>query len=286
MTDNVNNNPAGGAPAAPAAPAAPQQSDSAAWVNSIPEGPARDLVVAKGYKGPADVASAYYNLTRIHTGSGDVIERPKADAKPEDMANWYRTVNGVSADTKYDLKFADGLQVDQTYVEQAKGWFKDAGLRPDQAQLLADKNNEWVQNAAAKIASDAKAKNDADVAALKTKYNAQGAGAYDQLIANGSKAAKALGLSAEFLGRLDAANGVAANLELLAVLGERMGQEAPFRDGHNSDSFATPESARVELAKLKADSAFVTSLLDPKNPMHAVNTRRHADLQKVAYGKR
>jgi hypothetical protein len=275
--------PAAPAPAAPAAPAAPVATD---WLTGVAEGPTRDLMVAKGYKQPSDLANAYYNLNRIHAGSGDVIEKPKADATPEQLNDWYRTVNGISPDTKYDLKFQDGLQVDQTYVETAKGWFKEAGLRPDQAQLLADKNNEWVQQTAAKIANDAKAKNETDVASLKMKYNAQGAGQYDQLIANGAKAAKALGLSPEMLGRLDAANGVAANLELLAVLGERMGVEAPFRDGSPSDIFSTPESARVELAKMSGDKAFVDSLMNPKDPMHAVNTRKHSDLQRIAYAKR
>ncbi|UDL89839.1 hypothetical protein LGH82_33210 [Mesorhizobium sp. PAMC28654] len=270
------------APIAPVAPAAPTD-----WVSGIPEGVARDHVVSKGYKTPGDLAAANYNLMRIHSGSGDVIEKLKADASPQQQSGWYKTVNGIGADTKYDLKFADGLQVDQTYVETAKNWFKDAGLRPDQAQLLADKNNEWVQQAGAKMAEEAKAKNELGIAQLKSKYEAQGAGQYDQLIASGAKAAKALGLSAEMLGRLDAANGVAANLELLAVLGERMGVEAPFRDGAPSISpFSNPEGARVELAKMSGDKAFVDSLMNPKDPMHAVNTRKHSDLQRIAYAKK
>jgi hypothetical protein len=153
--------------------------------------------------------------------------------------------------------------------------------------MLADKNVEYAAQRMEREAAEAKAKNDLAVAQLKQKYDAQGAGQYDQMIANGAKAAKALGLSTDLLNRLDAANGVAANLELLAVLGERMGVEAPFRDGAPSLSpFANPESARVELARLSGDKAFVDSLLNPKDPMHAVNTRKHADLQKVAYAKK
>lgn len=263
------------------------QSDSAAWIASIPEGPARDHVVAKGYKDAAALAQANYNLMRIHTGSADVIERPKADATPEQLADWYKSVNGVTTDTKYDLKFPDGTPVDQTFVETAKNWFKDAGLRPEQAQLLADKQVAYATDIIAKQQAEATANREKEIAQLQQKYAATGdKTAFDAVVANGQKAAQALGLTKEFLDRLDAANGPAVNIELLAMLGQKMGVEAPFHDGGASNPLVSPEAARVELARLSSDKAFVDSLLDTRNPLYQVNTRKHAELQKVAYGKR
>jgi hypothetical protein len=268
---------AGGAAAGGAAPA---------WYEAIPEGPARDHVIAKGYKDPSALAVANYNLTRIHTGSADVIERPAADATPDQVRAFYDRANGVSADTKYDLKFGEGVQVDPALVDSAKGWFKDAGVRPDQAQTLAEKWNTFVSEATAKQANDAKAANDAQIAQLRQKYAGQGPTAFDQLVANGQKAAQTLGLSAEFLDRLDAANGVAVNMELLSMLGAGMGVEAPFRDGApGAGGVNSPEAARVELAKLAGDKAFADSLMDPRNSMHHVNMTKHQDLMKLAYGK-
>jgi hypothetical protein len=69
------------------------------------------------------------------------------------------------------------------------------------------------------------------------------------------------------------------------MLGQKMGVEAPFHDGGLSSPLVSPESARVELARLATDKSFVDSLLDTRNPLHQVNTRKHAELQKVAYAK-
>lgn len=295
MVDTPNNpaqggQPQGGAPAAGGQQPSGQQGGAPAgqqpWYSSLPEGPVRDLMAAKNYAAPANVAEAYYNLNRLHAGSDDVFARPKADATPEQMREFYNTVNGVSGDTKYDLKFDAGVTVDEGYLTAAKDWFKEAGLRPEQAQLLADKNNGFIKAMQDKAANDAKVANETAIGQLRQKYDAQGKGAYDQVIANGQKAARMLGLSGDMLDRLDAANGVAANIELLAVLGERFGGEAPFREGGAAGSpFSSPEAARVELERLSSDKAFQDSLLDPKHLMHGTNSRKHSDLMKLAYAK-
>lgn len=260
---------------------------AADWITAIPEGPARDHVIAKGYKDPAALANANYNLMRIHTGSADVIERPKADATPEQMAEFYRTVNGIGTDTKYDLKFAEGALTDQTFVETAKSWFKDAGLRPDQAQLLADRQLAYATDIKTKQVAEVQAKRETEIAQLRQKYGKDGdKTAFDAVVANGQKAAQALGLTKDFLDRLDAANGPAVNIELLAMIGSKIGQEADFHDGGASNPLVSPEAARVELAKMDADKAIVDSLMNPRDPMHLVNMQRRAALQKVGYGKK
>jgi hypothetical protein len=262
-----------------------QQQQQQPAFSTMAEGPVRDMMTAKAYDSYDKVATAYYNLARLHSGAGDIVELPGENATPEQLKAFYQKVNNAPTDPNaYEIKIADGIEVNQEFLAAAKGWFVEAGIRPDQAQLLADRNNEFVVKALGKVAEAQKAANDTAVAQLKQKYDSQGKGAWDQAVANGQKAVKALGLTGEQLARLDAANGVAANLELLVILGERLG-EARNLDGEGNNGFGSPEQARVEIARLQNDKAFQDSLLDVRDPMHAVNSRKWSDLQKVAYGK-
>lgn len=254
---------------------------------AIPEGPIRDLMASKAYADYPKLADAYYNLNRLHSGAGDVIALPGADAKPEDRAAFYNKVNGVPESVDgYKIEFPEGSKVDDGFVTAAKGWFHARGLRPDQAQGLAEDWQKFMGQQMEQQAAAGKTANETAVTQLRTKYDAKGAGAFDQIIADGQKAVRGLGLSEDQLNRLDAANGVAANLELLAVIGSKMG-EGRFVEGAGGGDTSTssPEAARVEIGKLSADKAFQDSLLDPRNPMHAANTRKWSELQRVGYGK-
>ncbi|MDP2619903.1 MAG: hypothetical protein Q8P46_06955 [Hyphomicrobiales bacterium] len=260
------------------------------WYAGIENEAVRDLMAAKAFDDPKKVGEAYYHLNRLHSGSDDYVVKPAADADPKQLAEFYNKVNGVPADAKgYDLKFGEDVKVDEGFLGTAKGWFHAHGLRPDQAQGLANDWNKFVTEAGGKAVQEKQAEADTQVAQLRQKYDAQGKGAFDQFVANGQKAVAGLELPKDMLDRLDASHGVASTLELLAAIGSRIGGEAPFRGddrGGGFDAVSTPEMARVELAKLQGEKGFQDSLLDIHDSMHAVNTARYRKLQEVAYGKR
>lgn len=247
------------------------------WHALIPEESVRSHIEAKGYANPAELAMANYNLTRLQRGDSAVVQLPPSDATPEQMADFYTKLGRPQEPTGYEFKFGDGVKVDDGMVTFAQTAFHEAGLTPAQAQIVADKWNEFANAATESTVSSRAQANDAEIAELQSRWG-------DDLSKNqeaGRRAVRALGLSAELLERVENETGSAALVELMAAIG-RKSDEGGFLNGDvggddNIDTM-TREQASAKIAELQGDAGFQAKYTDKTHPEHRASVEQMARL--------
>lgn len=237
------------------------------WWDAIPEEPVRELMSQKAYKTPAEMAVAYYNANKLIGGSTHVIPLPGENATPEDMEAFYAKLGRPNTPSDYELKFEDGVQVDDGMVEFGKQVFHKIGLNNKQAQLLANEWNKFNAEQAQKWQEDFAKRNDEAVNALKASWGAEA----EAHIQAGKRAYAALGLSTDTVNALEAHIGAAPVVELLAKLGKMAG-EGKLTAGSQSDpsnpDTMDPQAAAAEIQRLNADQAFQKAYTGASEPGH------------------
>ena len=117
---------------------------SADWKSALPT-ELRDNQTLGRYKSIADLANGYINLQRHYSGEKLVI--PGKNASDEDWKQVYEKL-GVPKDPKdYNVKFQDGVTIDEKFAGSFKDLAHKAGILPKQAQALADWFGEQNKNA-------------------------------------------------------------------------------------------------------------------------------------------
>lgn len=238
------------------------------WHAAIPEEDARKHVEAKGYKDPAELALANYNLTKLQRGDPTVIGVPGADATPEQMSEFYNKLGRPAEPEGYEFKFDEGTSVNDAMVEFARTTFHEAGLTPSQAQLVADKWNEFTAQQSEGFQAQITEQNDTELKALEAKWGAD----LDKNTAAGRRAVEALGLDAELIGKVEQNIGSAAVVELLATIGRKSDEggfatSAQGGDPNNPDAMSK-EQASAKITELQSDQEFQKKYTDANHPGH------------------
>lgn len=238
------------------------------WFAAIPEQEARQHIEAKGYKNPAELALANYNLTKLQRGDPTVIGLPGADATPEQMGEFYSKLGRPDAPDGYEFKFGEGVTPDEGMVSFARSAFHEAGLTPQQAQIVADKWNAYMGEQTESLQTTITRQNDQELAALQTKWGAD----LDKNKAAGQRAVQSLGLSNDLIERVEQQIGSAAIVELLATIG-RKSDEGGFKAGAgtgdpNNPDTMTKEQATAKVAELQSSAEFQQKYTDAKHPGH------------------
>lgn len=260
-----------GTPAPAAPPAAPPSDGPKAWWSSIPDEGVRGLMEAKGYKGPEDVATAYYHANKLLKGATDVVSIPKIDD-----ADGFRSVMaklGMPEEaSKYDLGLPEGTQVDEDFAANAKAWAHKAGLTQAQLKGFVAEYQNYVLARGQKDVEASQARVEAEIAEVKKAWGAD----WDRNVAAGQNAVKALGLDKAFMERLEGAAGDAVVLELMAKLGKTIGVEDRTIVAGGEGFGMSPEAARAKIAdiKLGRDPDFLNAMRDPRHPSHKDVTER------------
>lgn len=239
------------------------------WYEAIPEPEAREHVKAKGYKNPAELALANYSLTKMQRNPGDFITLPPADATPEQMTEFYTKLGRPATKDAYELKMGEGVTADPKMVEFGKNVAFELGLNPKQAQALTDKWNAFAAEAGAGTVEQNNAKNDAEIAALETKWGGKAQEYKDA----GLTALKALGPdAADLVTRVEGAIGTAAIVELMAIIGKRMGEggipNVPPANPNDPASMSH-DAAQAKITQLQGDVDFQKKYTDKTHPEHA-----------------
>lgn len=250
------------------------------WYEGIAEQPVKELLAAKNYSNPYELAMAYYNANKLVNGAADAITVPGSDATPEQWDAFYTKLGRPESPDKYELKFGENVQTDPRMVEFGKSLFHEMGLDPSRAQKAADKWNAFLADYNGAVAEDWRKQNDADVDALKTRWG----GDFDASMAAGKRTLDALKGQAKAKGmdeaavnsvidKVEANIGTAGVLELLALMGKASG-EGGFKgangggDPHNPDTMSGAQ-AQAEINRLMGDPAFYKTYTDKSDPQHA-----------------
>lgn len=238
------------------------------WHSVIPEEAARAHIEAKGYKNPAELALANFNLTKLQRGDPTVIGLPGSDATPEQMGEFYSKLGRPDAPEGYEFTFAEGVKADETMIAFARGAFHEAGLTPAQAQLVADKWNEFAAQQSEGLQTQITEANDAELAALQTKWGAD----LEKNKAAGQRAMQALGIDAELVTKVEQQIGSAAIVELLATIGRKSDEggftASPQGGDPNNPETMTSAQATAKITELQSDAEFQKKYTDAKHPGH------------------
>lgn len=238
------------------------------WYATIPEAEARAHIEAKGYKNPAELALANYSLTKMQRGDPSVVGLPGQNATDDDWKAFYAKLGRPETPDGYDIKFGEGVTADEAMVKWGKQTFHEAGLTPKQAQAVADKWNAFVAEQNATGAASVAQKNDAELAQLTARWGAD----LDRNKAAGQRVVKTLGLSDEFVSRIEGQIGSAAVVELLAMIGRKT-DEGGFVGGGagadpNNPETMTKEQATARITSLNGDAEFQKKYTDRNHPGH------------------
>lgn len=226
------------------------------WWNAIPEEKAREHVKAKGYKNPAELALANYSLTKMQTGSTDVVALPGKDATQNEWDAFFTKAGRPAAPTDYKFAMPDGTQADPKMVEFGQKLFHATGVLPQHAQKGVEMWNKFVADTAAtETANAAKANADA-VTALEQRWGAD----LNENKAAGKRALDALGLDAKTSEAVEAHIGAAPLIELLAMIGKKSA-EGKLVGGQgggdpNDPANMTPDQAKAKITQLQNDTEF------------------------------
>lgn len=241
---------------------------AAPWWNALPDEAARKHVEAKQYATPAELALANYNLTRLQTGDPQVLALPAKDAPPEAWNDVWTKLGRPESKDAYDLKFGEGVKTDDATVNFGKDLFFEMGLSPERAQIAADKWNGFVAEQQAANLAAMQQENKQEMDALTAKWGPE----LEKNKAAGHRVVQALGLSNEFVERLEGQIGSAPVVELLAMIG-RKSDEGTFTAGGgqvdpNNPATMTKEQASARITQLQGDAEFQKKYTDKNHPGH------------------
>ncbi len=280
--------PAGGTPSA--AGGTPPAAGAFEWSNTL-DAPVRELLTAKGFdKDPNALATSYYNANKVLSGAKDVVPLPADDAPPEAWAK-FNEARGVppNPDGYDEFKFKPDANPDPTYVKWARSFFHELGVPKGKAQAAIDKWQDFVAQRTTEFATNERQLNENALKELETKHGKE---KWTGMVAKGSAAFKALGLSADVVSKIEANIGSAAVMELFATLGTKFAGESPVIGVGNSGVATDPTQMTLEqlnAAKLALDTDkdFQEAYLKADHPKHAESVARmHGLYEQIAARRR
>lgn len=246
------------------------------WYEAIPEGPVREHAKSKGWANPAEAAMSNYNLTRLHTGNGNVVEIPGEDATPEARAKFYEKLGRPVDATKYDFSKAwakdlegnKDFKPNENFVKFGQGLAFELGLSTTQAETMAGKYREYEREQHTAAMNAAKAENESAVEALKGTYGKE----YDAYLAAGKSVTGKLNLPDATLEALEKNMGSAPVLDLLCRIG-RAGGEAGKMPGTGGSGPAdengmSADQAAAEIKRMRSDATVAAALNDKTHAQH------------------
>lgn len=224
------------------------QQSQGAWYDAFPE-EVRGLVETKGWQSPVDAIQSYTNLEKFlgadKAGRGLVL--PKDDAGPEEWAQVYDKLGRPQNPDGYKLPVPDGA--DPEFAKEAAGKFHELGLTAKQAQALTEWFNGKSEGAMAAQQNMMAQSAEQQMAELQQEWGKE----FDANIESGRRAARQFGVQEEMLTKIENAVGTKEMLKLFAKIGKGMGEDS-FVEGSGSGKFGmSPEAARVQINRLKAD---------------------------------
>lgn len=233
-----------------------QPSTTETWYGGMPD-EVRGLVETKGWKSPEDVVQSYTNLEKMlgadKAGRGLVLPKDDADQTEWDMV--YDRLGRPKTPEEYNLPVPDGDT--GQFAKIARDKFHELGITAKQAESLAD----WWNNQQSQMQNDMlnqqSQNTEMEMEVLKSEWGKS----YDENIENARRAARTFNIDEQSLEKIEQALGTRDMLKMFADIGKSMSEDS-FVDNTKASGFGTsPEAARVQLDRLKADSQWTAKYI-------------------------
>lgn len=243
-------------------------------------------VNADGHVDVSQLTNGYFHANRLISGDAPSILRvPDAQtATADDWNSVYKALGRPDTPDQYQVNW--GENANDKMVEFGKGFLHELGVPQNKMQGAVDKWNTFQATMSQEMAAASEAENQQAVETLQTQMGNE----WNDFLASGQRAVKALGIADDVLDKAAGAIGLAPVLEIFAKIGKAMPSEAGMPAGQgggtNDPSGMTPQMAQQEIDRLNADADFQKAYLGANEPGHRDAVQRmNALFARVSAGR-
>lgn len=252
---------------------------NAPWYGDL-DGDIKGWVENKGWKSQKDALQSAWNLEKLLGAdkAGNAVVIPK-EGDADAWNAFYERLGRPQTPNDYKFNLQEGDE--ESEIGQ---WFRDQahklGLNQQQAAALFEGFDQLMGSQAEQSQADLAAKAQQEMTELKREWGQ----AFEDNIMAGRKAARQFDLGEETLNKIEDALGTKGMLELMAKIGNSIGEHS-FETGTNrAGGFGlTPAAAKQQIAELQADSQFQAAYLDAQHVGHKEAVQKMQRLQQAAY---
>lgn len=208
---------------------------------------------------------------------------PSKDWKPEQWDAFYKSLGRPDAPTGYkipEIKFAEGLSIDQKKLEKWQGVFHKHGLMPQQAEAIMTEFLTEINGEYSEDFNQRKSARDVATKKLRDELGDKYQGSVDMALAVIRKYG-----GEDFVNFLEQ-SGLGNHPALIGTfmkIGQFMAEDKAHGGGGDSTLFTSQAQAQAEISKLSGDGAFQNSLNNREDPGHAAAVARWEAAFKAAY---
>lgn len=246
---------------------------TADWRSQLPKELQEDATLKK-YTSVSALAGAYLNAQKLI--GADKIAIPGKHATEEDWKNVYKKLGVPEKVDEYQVKFKEGVSIDEKFSKSFREFAHSKGILPSQAQALADWFSDVNAGSEAEIANEQKQQFAKTVETLKKDWG----NSFDLQVARANKVIQEAGGDelAQHFATLGL-GGDAKVMKFLAKVGEDLYGEHKFVEGQGGASTLTPKEIDAKIASLTKESAY----FEKTHPNHKAVVAEVQDLFKLKY---
>lgn len=245
-----------------------------AWYESLPEELKSEASI-KNFKDVQSLAKSYLNAQKMI--GAEKISIPGKHATEEDWQNVFKKLGLPESVDKYDVKFSDGVTIQEDFIKGFKEAALKAGVLPKQAQALASWFSDINKQSEETVAAEIKKNYETQVNNLKKEWG-------EAFNRNLSRAHGVLNKFAdkeliEYLETTGLGNDTRL-VKLFASIGESFKEDSVINPGEFSAAM-TPKEALSEANKIMGDMGHPYNRAD--HPNHKKAVEEVQALFKLAY---
>lgn len=186
---------------------------------------AKEWASKSGFKSAEEVAAHARKFDAFKDADpANLALVPAADAKPEAHMAILERLGAPKEASAYALDKIEGVDAD--LATNAQTWFKEAGLLPWQARMIAEKQMAHAKAAGEKLANEDRVEAEREIASLKTEWSND----YDANREMARRAFRFAGVDKQTIDYLESGLGVSGVLKLGKAFGAFI-KEGDFVDG-------------------------------------------------------
>jgi hypothetical protein len=256
-------------------------SNAGDWYTGIKNEERRNWAQAKGWKDPEAVVDSAYNLEKLigHDKAGRTVVLPGEDAKPEELAAFYKKMGVPDTVDGYKLPVPEGMPAE--FAGEAAKWMHESGIPPKQAEKLAGRWNDYMAQQQAQLQEQQAVQSEQEFNKTMQSWGKEA----DANIELGKRfaqqfiPAKTAQERQEIIGKIESAIGTAAMLHMFANAGKGLGEHMAAGMGGSGGFGTSPGEAKGKIQSLLANKEWSTGYINGDKDKVAEMTR----LQKAAY---
>lgn len=251
----VITDPGAAPPGAPIVPTSPGSAIDTKWLGENVPDDLKGYVQNKGWKGGMEAVEGYRNLEKLVGEKRLALPKDENDA--EGLSKVYDALGRPKNPADYKLPVPEGT--DPKFAEAAAKVMHEAGLGAKQAQKLATWWNDQMAAGAKAAEEAAQRQREQDIEAVRTEWG----GATTERVETVKRAERTF--LAEFgddiIDKMENGMGVKQYLAFMYRIGSAIGEHggAAGLDSQRpgSGSALTPDQAKAEITRLRADPVWV-----------------------------